>query len=142
MSRFARVPADWAVVVLPLALAACASGPRPDFEQYFTAEYVGAEYAGAQSVSPSHARWMGLLATRYACDTVRLRYTTRSYTEYAVGLPPCDIASEIPPGVIRAWKTATGIREEWRMGSGAHKTTLYFEGATERALLVTFIQWW
>ncbi len=122
--------------------AACATGPRPDFEQYFNAEYSGAEYAGSQTVSPDHAQWMSLLATRYGCDSTKIRYTTRSYTEYAVGLAPCDIASEIPPSAIRAWKTAKGLKEEWRMGTTTRRTTLTFEGPSERGLLVTFINWW
>lgn len=121
-----------------LLLAGCAT-VHPDFEQYFNAEYQGAEH---YNESPSHGPWMRLAATRYGCDTMAIRTGVRSYSEMAVGLPPCDIASAIPPGAIRAYKTANGIREEWRFGSGARTTIVHFEGPNPRGLLVTFVQWY
>ncbi len=126
------------IALVGLLVAGCAT-VRPDFEQYFNAEYQGAENYGE---SPSHDAWMKLAATRYGCDTMTIRTGIRSFSEMAVGLPPCDIASAIPPGAIRAYKTATGIREEWRFGTSAKRTTVTFEGATPRQMLVTFISWW
>lgn len=126
------------IAVVGLLVAGCAT-VRPDFEQYFNAEYQGAEN---YNESPSHGAWMKLAATRYGCDTMVIRSGVRSYSEMAVGLPPCDIASAVPPGVIRAYKTTTGTREEWRFGTSARRTTVYFEGPTTRTMLVSFIQWW
>lgn len=120
-----------------LLLVGCATA-RPDFEHKFLSEYLGVENVD----SPSHAEWMRFVATRYGCDTMPLRQGVRSYSEMAVGLPPCDIASRNPPEVIRGWKTPPGLREEWRFGAGARRTSVYFEGPSEKALLVTFIQWW
>ncbi len=132
----ARLP-KW-IAVACLVLAGCAT-VRPEFEQYFEAEYQGAEN---YLQSPSHDAWMKLAATRYGCDTMVIRQGVRSFSEMAVGLPPCDIASAIPPSVIRAYKTQTGIREEWRFGTSARRTVVYFEGVNNRALAVSFIQWW
>lgn len=127
-----------AIATCSLLLAGCAT-VRPDFEQYFNAEYQGAEN---YNESPSHGSWMKLAATRYGCDTMMIRSGVRSYSEMAVGLPPCDIASAIPPGAIRAYKTEKGIREEWRFGSGARTTIVYYEGVDPRHLVSTFVQWY
>ncbi len=121
-----------------LLAAGCAT-LRPDFEQYFNAEYTGAEN---YNQSPSHGPWMQLAATRYGCDTMAIRTGVRGYSEIAVGLPPCDIASAIPPGVIRAYKAEAGIREEWRFGSGSRTMIVRFEGSSPRALVSTFVQWY
>ena len=121
-----------------LVLAACAT-VHPDFQKYFNAEYQGHEYAND---SPDHREWMTLTFTRYGCDTVPIRTAKRDMTLMPIGVPPCDIAGAIPPGEIRAFKTATGIREEWRFGSGARTMVVYFEGTTTRTLRSSFIQWY
>jgi hypothetical protein len=131
-----RIPTGLALC--GLLLVGCAT-VHPDFEQYFNAEYQGAEN---YNESPSHGPWMRLAATRYGCDTMAIRTGVRGYSQMAVGLPPCDIASAIPPGAIRAYKTDKGIREEWRFGSGANTTIVYFEGVTSRTMLVSFIRWY
>jgi len=121
-----------------LLLAGCATA-HPIFEQYFNATYQGAEYAND---SPDHGKWMQLVATRYGCDTTDIRTAVRSYGNIAVGVPPCDIAGAIPPGVIRAFMIDTGISEEWRFGSGSNTYVVHFEGASPRALRSTFVQWY
>ncbi len=126
------------IAIPGLLLAACAT-VRPDFEQYFNAEYTGAEN---YNQSPSHGPWMRLAATRYGCDTMAIRQGVRGYSEMAIGLPPCDIASAIPPGVIRAYKTETGIREEWRFGSGSRTMIVRFEGSSPKTLISSFVQWY
>jgi hypothetical protein len=120
-----------------LLLAGCATVP-PDFEQHFDAGYSGAEY---YNQSPSHAAWMRLAATRYGCDTMPIRTTPRSLTDIYVGVSPCRIAGAVPPSVIRAFKTPTGIREEWSFGSGAQTMIVHFEGTTAHTLVSTFIHW-
>jgi hypothetical protein len=121
-----------------LLLAGCATA-HPYFEQYFNASYEGAEY---YNESPDHGKWMVLLATRYGCDTMPLRTAARGTTEMATGVPPCDIASAVPPGVIRAFNKPDGIYEEWRFGSGAQTMVVHFEGANPKALRSTFVQWY
>ncbi len=123
--------------LLCAAAGGCAT-VRPDFERYFNAEGMGVENPD----SPSHRDWMQLAATRYGCDTMALRVGVRTVNDFAVGLPPCAIASRNPPEVIRAFKTPQGLREEWRFGAGARSTSVYFEGPNEKALLSTFIKWW
>ena len=127
-----------AVPVTGVALLVACATVHPDFEKYFS-EYRGLEYG---TDSPSHGEWMQLVATRYGCDTMPLRTAVRSYGNIAVGVPPCDIASAIPPGVIRAYKTPTGTREEWRFGSGSNTYVVNFEGTTTRTLKSTFVQWY
>jgi hypothetical protein len=126
-----------AAALLALVAGGCATA-HPDFEQYFNSEGTGLENA----ISPSHGEWMQLAATRYGCDTMAIRDGVRSVNDFAVGLPPCDIASRNPPGVIRAFKTANGIREEWRFGEGTRRTTVFFEGKDPKGLQSTFIRWW
>ncbi|MGD0992473.1 MAG: hypothetical protein ABR998_08380 [Gemmatimonadales bacterium] len=121
-----------------LLLAGCAT-VHPDFEKYFNAEYQGHEY---YNDSPDHAVWMQLAATRYGCDTMPLRTAIRDQTSMPIGVPPCDIVGAIPPGEIQAFKTPTGIREEWRFGSGARTMVVNLEGTTPRTLKTTFIQWY
>jgi hypothetical protein len=115
----------------------CATA-QPDFERYFHGEGMGLENPD----SPSHRDWMQLAAARYGCDTMAIRVGVRTVNDFAVGLPPCDIASRNPPEVIRAYKTAQGLREEWRFGAGARRTSVYFEGPNEKSLLSTFVKWW
>lgn len=122
---------------LVLVAGGCATA-HPDFERYFQAEGMGLENPD----SPSHREWMQLAATRYGCDTMAIRTGVRTVDDYAVGLQPCEIASRNPPEVIRAFKTAQGVREEWRFGSGARRTSVYFEGPDEKSLRSTFIKWW
>jgi hypothetical protein len=121
-----------------LLLSGCAT-VRPDFEQSFNAEYQGLEYSNE---SPSHDRWMRLAATRYGCDTAAISKGVRRWDDIRVGLPPCEIASAIPPREILAFKTATGIREEWRFGSGSRTLLVRLEGPDPRGLQVSFVQWY
>jgi hypothetical protein len=127
-----------AASALLLAAAWGCATTHPDFERYFHSEGMGVENAD----SPSHRDWMELAATRYGCDTMALRTGVRTVDDFAVGLPPCEIASRNPPEVIRAYKTANGLREEWRFGSGARTTSVYFEGPNAKSLMSTFIKWW
>jgi hypothetical protein len=121
---------------LLIALAGACATVHPDFEQTFNSEYQGGEH----DMSPSHDAWMRLLKTRYGCDTIPLRQAIRGEQDYLIGLSPRDIASKSPGGV-RAWKTPQGIREEWRFGSGARRTSVYLEGPSEKELRTTFVQW-
>jgi hypothetical protein len=44
--------------------------------------------------------------------------------------------------VIRAYTKPTGIYEEWRFGVGAQTMVVHLEGASPRALVTTFIQYY
>ena len=121
-----------------LLVAGCAT-LRPDFEASFNTEFQGLEYSNE---SPSHDPWMRLAATRYGCDTLVLSKGMRRWDDIRVGLPPCDIASAIPPREILGYKTATGIREEWRFGSGSRTLLVRLEGTDPRALVTAFVQWY
>jgi len=132
-----RWPTVW-IGASCLALVGCATA-QPDFEQYFNARYEGAEF---NNQSPDHDKWMGLLVTRYGCDTMPLRTATRGGTEMATGVLPCDIASAIPPGEIRAFQKPDGLHEEWRFGAGSNKYIVYFEGPSPKTMRSTFVQWY
>jgi len=121
-----------------LFLAACATA-RPIFEQSFISEYQGME---SSHVSPSHNLWMRVAATRYGCDTSSISRAIRTEADYKYDAAPCDIAGSVPPREILAYKTATGIREEWRFGTGSQTVLVRFEGAQPRTLTVSFVQWY
>jgi hypothetical protein len=121
-----------------LLLVGCTT-VHPDFEKHFNAEFQGLEYSNS---SPDHGEWMKLAATRYGCDTMPIRTAVRDKTRMPIGVPPCDIAAAIPPGSIQAFKTSTGIREEWRFGSGSRTMVVSFEGTTPRTLVTTFVNWY
>jgi len=118
-------------------LAGCATA-APIFEKDFNSAYQGLEY---RNDSPFHGEWMQLAATRYGCDTMPLRTAVRDTYSYRLGLPPCEIIAAIPPIELRAFKTPTGIREEWRFKTGSQTYTVVLEGVDPRSLKTSFVQW-
>ena len=119
-----------AAALCALLAAGCAT-VHPSFEQTF------------RGGRPSYDRWMGLLTTRYGCDTtivvanmprrwngVGLRPLTREPgRRLQVGMTACDVASLVAPEVVDAWVTAQGIREEWKYRPGqSGLTSVYLEG--------------
>jgi len=138
------------IALCALLGAGCAT-VRPNFERTF--------YAGRTS----HDLWMGLLTTRYGCDTVAvLGNMPREWNgvglappwsspgrRLQVGMDACAAASLVTPYQVAAWVDMAGIHEEWRYQETSPSTStstsptdtgplqsLYFEGRNEKVLRV------
>jgi hypothetical protein len=113
------------ILLASLALTGCASA-HPSFERRF-----------AEGVRSSHDLWMRLLESRYACDSglVMDAMHTRAAR---VGMGPCDLATVVSPEVVQTWRTADGLREEWKFRAyrGQPPVSVYLEGSSPRALHV------
>ena len=128
--------------VLVMVAGGCATA-RPDFERRFLTGVTGRP----------HDLWVGLLETRYGCDTVFVKAQAPSWPprvglrDLSPGVPgrsvhpgmdACDLAGIITPEVVRAWHTQAGLREEWlyRTTADGPVSSVFLEGPSERGLRV------